>query len=142
MRRYRALPIAFVLAAAGMLAGCESFDPTDMFNQKKPLPGDRRAFRVSLTAAGRKAFAAMAQGHEGWVVELLAPLSERPSASRTVACEAPWITCRFVTTCPASSQMNPEPLPLGTENALRVQKSMTCSLVEMNTTESLDLSNK
>ena len=43
MRRYRALPIAFVLAAAGMLAGCESFDPTDMFNQKKPLPGDRRA---------------------------------------------------------------------------------------------------
>ena len=45
--------------------------------QRQTLPGDRRAFRVSLTAAGRKAFAAMAQAHEGWVVELLAPLSER-----------------------------------------------------------------
>ena len=48
--------------------------------QRQTLPGDRRAFRVSLTAAGRKAFAAMAQAHEGWVVELLAPLSEREQA--------------------------------------------------------------
>ena len=45
--------------------------------QRQSLPGDRRAFRVSLTPAGRKAFAAMAQAHEGWVVELLSPLSER-----------------------------------------------------------------
>ena len=44
---------------------------------RQSLPGDRRAFRVSLTPAGRKAFAAMAQAHEGWVVELLSPLSER-----------------------------------------------------------------
>ena len=45
--------------------------------QRQTSPDDRRAFRVSLTAAGRKAFAAMAQAHEGWVVELLAPLNER-----------------------------------------------------------------
>jgi DNA-binding MarR family transcriptional regulator len=45
--------------------------------QRLSLAGDRRAFRVSLTPAGRKAFAAMAQAHEGWVVELLSPLSER-----------------------------------------------------------------
>ena len=45
--------------------------------QRQSLPGDRRAFRVSLTPAGRKAFTAMAQAHEGWVVELLSPLSER-----------------------------------------------------------------
>ena len=44
---------------------------------RQSLPGDRRAFRVSLTSAGRKAFAAMAQTHEDWVVELLSPLSER-----------------------------------------------------------------
>ena len=44
--------------------------------QRQSLPGDRRAFRVSLTPAGRKAFAAMAQAHEGWVVALLSPLSE------------------------------------------------------------------
>ena len=35
--------------------------------QRQSLPADRRAFRVSLTPAGRKAFAAMAQAHEGWV---------------------------------------------------------------------------
>jgi DNA-binding MarR family transcriptional regulator len=45
--------------------------------QRQSLPGDRRAFRVCLTPAGRKTFAAMATAHEGWVVELLAPLSER-----------------------------------------------------------------
>ena len=45
--------------------------------QRQSLPGDRRAFRVSLTPTGRKAFAAMAQAHEDWVVELLSPLSER-----------------------------------------------------------------
>lgn len=34
-------------------------------------PGDRRAFRVQLTAAGRRQFRRMAAVHEGWVVELL-----------------------------------------------------------------------
>lgn len=45
--------------------------------QRLSLPGDRRAFRVSLTPSGRKAFTAMAQAHETWVVELFTPLSER-----------------------------------------------------------------
>jgi DNA-binding MarR family transcriptional regulator len=45
--------------------------------QRQSLPGDRRAFRVCLTPAGRKAFSAMAAAHEGWVIELLMPLSER-----------------------------------------------------------------
>jgi len=45
--------------------------------QRQNLASDRRAFRVSLTPAGYKAFAAMAQAHEAWVVELLSPLSER-----------------------------------------------------------------
>ena len=48
--------------------------------QRQPLPGDRRAFRVSLTGTGRKTFATMAQTHEGWVVELLAPLNAREQA--------------------------------------------------------------
>ncbi len=34
-------------------------------------PGDRRAYRVQLTAAGRRQFRRMAAVHEGWVVELL-----------------------------------------------------------------------
>jgi len=42
-------------------------------------PGDRRAWRVSLTRAGDKAFAEMARAHEQWVVELLARLGRRDS---------------------------------------------------------------
>ena len=48
--------------------------------QRQNLPGDRRAWRVCLTPEGRQAFAAMAQAHEGWVVELFSPLSERQQA--------------------------------------------------------------
>ena len=43
-------------------------------------PADRRAFRVRLTRAGRKAFADMARAHEEWVIELLAGLSRREHA--------------------------------------------------------------
>lgn len=43
MRTRRALLIVSVLAAGFALSACESFDPENMFNQKKPLPGDRRA---------------------------------------------------------------------------------------------------
>ncbi len=38
---------------------------------------DRRSFKVRLTPAGRRAFAAMARDHEAWVVELLSPLNDR-----------------------------------------------------------------
>ena len=38
---------------------------------------DRRASRVRLTAAGRRAFAQMAREHEAWIVELFARLGER-----------------------------------------------------------------
>ena len=37
---------------------------------------DRRSFTVSLTDEGRTVFSAMARAHEGWVVELLAPMNE------------------------------------------------------------------
>jgi hypothetical protein len=42
MRR-RPITIACLLALGLTLSGCESFDPTDWFNTKKPLPGDRKA---------------------------------------------------------------------------------------------------
>ena len=44
--------------------------------ERVPLPDDRRALKVRLTRAGRKAFAAMADAHENWIVELLAGLAE------------------------------------------------------------------
>ena len=43
--------------------------------QRQMQANDRRSYTVSLTDAGRQAFAAMAIAHEDWVVSLLAPLS-------------------------------------------------------------------
>jgi len=48
--------------------------------ERTPEPEDRRAHRVRLTRAGRKAFAEMARAHEEWIVELLAGLSRKERA--------------------------------------------------------------
>ena len=48
--------------------------------ERTPEPADRRAYRVRLTRAGRKAFAEMARAHEGWIVELLGGLTRREQA--------------------------------------------------------------
>lgn len=40
-------------------------------------PDDRRAFRVSMTAAGRKRFAAMAKAHEQWIITVFGVVSKR-----------------------------------------------------------------
>jgi DNA-binding MarR family transcriptional regulator len=43
--------------------------------QRQMQANDRRSYTVSLTDAGRTIFAAMAQAHEGWVIELMSPLN-------------------------------------------------------------------
>jgi DNA-binding MarR family transcriptional regulator len=43
--------------------------------QREHARGDRRAFVLRLTSAGRTAFEHMASAHEAWVVELLSGLS-------------------------------------------------------------------
>jgi DNA-binding MarR family transcriptional regulator len=43
--------------------------------------GDRRAYRVRLTARGRKQFQEMARQHEEWVVEAFAGLTDREIAT-------------------------------------------------------------
>jgi hypothetical protein len=41
--RYRRIVVAASLFAIGLtLSGCGSFDPTEWFNTKKPLPGERK----------------------------------------------------------------------------------------------------
>jgi len=45
------------------------------------VEGDRRAYRVRLTARGRKLFHDMARQHEDWIVEAFAGLSERDVAT-------------------------------------------------------------
>ena len=42
--------------------------------QREPAPGDRRAWIVRLTDAGRSGFEAMASEHERWILELFAGL--------------------------------------------------------------------
>ncbi len=43
--------------------------------RREPVSDDRRAIRLKLSAAGRKRFAEMAEGHERWVVSLFEALS-------------------------------------------------------------------
>jgi hypothetical protein len=43
MHARRILLIASLLAAGFALSGCESFDPGSWFDNKKPLPGERKA---------------------------------------------------------------------------------------------------
>jgi DNA-binding MarR family transcriptional regulator len=49
--------------------------------ERNDVEGDRRAYRVCLTARGRKMFAAMAQAHEAWIVEAFESLSATEQAS-------------------------------------------------------------
>src|SRR5882757_4321770 len=42
MRRRPIVLIASLLASGIMLGGCSTFDPTEWFNTKKPLPGERK----------------------------------------------------------------------------------------------------
>jgi DNA-binding MarR family transcriptional regulator len=43
--------------------------------ERVALEGDRRAFLVRLTSAGRKSFAEMAHAHEAWIVQAFGDLS-------------------------------------------------------------------
>jgi DNA-binding MarR family transcriptional regulator len=49
--------------------------------ERLPLEGDRRAFLVRLTKAGRESFADMAHAHEGWIVQAFADLSDKEMAT-------------------------------------------------------------
>jgi DNA-binding MarR family transcriptional regulator len=45
------------------------------------VEGDRRAYRVRLTAKGRKQFNEMARQHEDWIVEAFSGLTEKEIAT-------------------------------------------------------------
>jgi DNA-binding MarR family transcriptional regulator len=42
--------------------------------ERRPIEGDRRAYAVRLTAAGRGAFGEMAKEHERWIEDMMAAL--------------------------------------------------------------------
>ena len=63
-----------------MVTGGNITGITDQLEQENlvvrvPDPKDGRAYSVTLTAAGRRAFSVMAQEHEGWIAELLQDMS-------------------------------------------------------------------
>jgi DNA-binding MarR family transcriptional regulator len=49
--------------------------------ERNDVAGDRRAYRICLTARGRKAFAAMARAHEAWIVEAFESLTGTEQAA-------------------------------------------------------------
>lgn len=63
-----------------MVTGGNITGITDQLEQEKlvvrtPVAGDRRAYSVKLTPAGRRAFDRMAAVHEGWISGLMGGLS-------------------------------------------------------------------
>ncbi len=65
-----------------MVTGGNVTGITDLLEQEGLVervadPADRRAWLVRLTRAGRRAFKAMAEEHERWIVEAFAELSAR-----------------------------------------------------------------
>ena len=49
--------------------------------QRLEVAGDRRAYRVQLTPSGRAQFGAMAQQHEGWIVDAFSVLDDKEVAT-------------------------------------------------------------
>ena len=49
--------------------------------ERVDVEGDRRAYRVRLTAKGRKLFHEMARQHEAWIMEAFGSLSEKDIAT-------------------------------------------------------------
>lgn len=59
------------MVTGGNVTGITNQLEREKLVMRVPDPGDRRAYTVRLTEAGRDAFARMAAVHEGWLVDLL-----------------------------------------------------------------------
>jgi len=64
----------YLMVTGGNVTGLTDELERDGMVVREASPDDRRAWIVSLTPQGRAAFAAMANEHEQWVLELLAGL--------------------------------------------------------------------
>ena len=69
-----------LMVTGGNVTGIVDPLEKDGMVERTPEPADRRAYRVRLTRAGRKAFAEMARAHEGWILELLGGLTRKEQA--------------------------------------------------------------
>ena len=66
-----------MMVTGGNITGITDQLVTEGLVERQEVAGDRRAFRVRLTALGRKSFEDMARQHEGWIVNAFSGLSAR-----------------------------------------------------------------
>lgn len=64
-----------MMVTGGNITGITDQLELEKLVERLPDPKDRRVYTVKLTDAGRRAFARMAQVHEGWIAELLQDMS-------------------------------------------------------------------
>jgi len=64
-----------MMVSGGNVSGIASQLEGEGLISREPVPGNRRAFCVTLTRAGQQRFSEMAEAHEAWVAECLGQLS-------------------------------------------------------------------
>ena len=69
-----------MMVTGGNVTGITDQLVTEGLVERINVEGDRRAWRVRLTARGRKLFNDMAQQHEDWIVDAFAALSAKEIA--------------------------------------------------------------
>ena len=70
-----------MMVSGGNVTGITDQLVTEDLVERISVDGDRRAFRVRLTAKGRALFAEMAHQHELWIVEAFATLKDTEIAT-------------------------------------------------------------
>jgi DNA-binding MarR family transcriptional regulator len=70
-----------MMVTGGNVTGITDQLVTEGLVERIDVAGDRRAYRVRLTAKGRKLFNEMAHQHEDWIVEAFAGLSAKDIAT-------------------------------------------------------------
>jgi DNA-binding MarR family transcriptional regulator len=70
-----------MMVTGGNVTGITDQLVTEGLVERIDVEGDRRAYRVRLTAKGRKTFIEMASQHESWIVEAFSALNEKETAT-------------------------------------------------------------
>src|SRR4051812_4719429 len=70
-----------MMVTGGNVTGITDQLVTEGHVERIDVEGDRRAYRVRLTAKGRKQFNEMARQHESWIVDAFSGLSDKDVAT-------------------------------------------------------------
>ncbi len=70
-----------MMVTGGNVTGITDQLVTEGLVERVAVPGDRRAYRIKLTAKGRTQFSDMAHRHEAWIVDAFASLKGKEIAT-------------------------------------------------------------